>query len=228
MRSFLALTWLSPHVGIKHAINHTFPDLEKRKVLIPREVTAFLSPQPQRRRRLLINNFSAAGGNTALVLEEPIDYSRGAVDDPRPDHVVNVTAKISTALCKNTRNLIDYLENNDEVRLTDLSYTNAARRIQHPSQTSVVVSTVSQLKERLASSLEKADFKAPPKCPSIVFAFTGQGSLYSSLGKELYESSSQFRGDLVRFDQISQTHGFPSFLSVIDGSADDIHALRPT
>lgn len=218
---------LPPHVGIKHAINHTFPDLEKRKILIPREVTAFPSPQPQRRRRLLVNNFSAAGGNTALVLEEPIGYSRGAANDPRPDHAVNVTAKTSTALRKNIQNLIDYLESNDEVRLTDLSYTSTARRIQHPLQTSVVASTVGQLKERLASSLEKAYFKAPPKCSSIVFAFTGQGSLYSSLGKDLYELSSQFRGDLVRFDRISQAHGFPSFLSVIDGSADDIYALRP-
>ena len=218
---------LPPHVGIKNTLNHTFPDLNKRRINIPREVTAFPSPQPQRRRRLLVNNFSAAGGNTALVLEEPIEPPQSAVVDPRPNHVVNVSAKTSTALRKNTQNLIDYLEGNNKARLTDLSYTSTARRIQHPLRTSVVASTLPQLEERLASSLEKADFKAPPKCPSIVFAFTGQGALYSSLGKDLYESSNQFRGDLVRFDQVSQAHGFPSFLSVIDGSVDDVNAMRP-
>ena len=217
---------LPPHVGIKNTINHTFPNLEKRGIKIPRKVTEFPSPQPQRRRRALVNNFSAAGGNTALVLEEPLGSSRNAIDDPRQDHVVNVTAKTPTALRNNTQNLINYLDNNNETRLTDLSYTSTARRIQHPLRTSIVASTITQLKERLNSSLEKEDFKAP-RCPSIIFAFTGQGALYSSVGKDLYQSSNQFRGDLIRFDQTSQNQGFPSFLSVVDGRAGDIHTLKP-
>ena len=219
---------IPPHVGIKGAVNHTFPDLEARNIKIPREVLAFPSPSPKRRRRLLVNNFSAAGGNTALILEEPLDYHRqSAVTDLRADHAVNVTAKTSTALRKNTQNLIDYLDRNDGIRLTDLSYTTTARRIQHPIRTSLVASTVSQLKQQLAQSLEKGDPKAPHKHPEVAFAFTGQGSLYSSLGKDLFELSSQFRGDLTRFDQISKSHGFPSFLPVIDGSVNDFHTLRP-
>lgn len=218
---------LPPHAGIKGAINHTFPDLSKRHIEMPRQITAFPSPQPQRQRRLLVNNFSAAGGNTAVVLEEPpIEPSRSAFVDSRPDHVVNVTAKTPTALRKNIENLVDFLEQNNEAKLTDISYTTTARRIQHPLRTSLVASTVTQLKERLKSS-RKDDLKAPPKSQNIVFVFTGQGSLYSSLGKALYESSSQFRGDLTRFDQISTSHGFASFLPVIDGNIDDVHALKP-
>ena len=219
---------LPRHVGIKGAVNHTFPNLEARNIKIPQKVLAFPSPLPKRRRRLLVNNFSAAGGNTALILEEPIDYHpQSAVADLRPDHIINVTAKTSTALRKNTQNLIDYLDRNDGIRLTDLSYTTTARRIQHPIRTSFVASTVSQLVQQLAQSLENGDSKAPRKHPEVAFAFTGQGSLYSSLGKDLFESSSQFRGDLTRFDQISKCHGFPSFLSVIDGSVNDLHTLRP-
>ncbi|KAK4694497.1 hypothetical protein P7C71_g3101, partial [Lecanoromycetidae sp. Uapishka_2] len=219
------------HVGIKGAVNHTFPDLDARNIKIPREVLAFPSPSPKRRRRLLVNNFSAAGGNTALVLEEPIEYhSHNAITDLRPDHVINITAKTSTALRKNTQKLIEYLDSNGDIRLTDLSYTTTVRRIQHPIRLSLVASTISQLKRQLAQSLEKADFNAPQKRPGrgdVTFAFTGQGSLYSSLGKDLFESSSQFRGDLTRFDKISQGHGFPSFLPVIDGSVENVHSLRP-
>ena len=218
------------HVGIKGTLNHTFPDLDKRNLRIQtaKKSIAFPSPQPKRRRRALVNNFSAAGGNTCLVLEEgPIKESPTVVD-PRPDHIISITAKTAPSLRNNIQNFVDYLDGHDDLSINDLSYTTTARRIQHPLRTSVVASTVSQLKERLASSLSKADFKAPAKCSSVIFTFTGQGALYSSLGKELLKHSILFREDVTRFDQISQNHGFPTFLPVLDGSVDNVHDLAPT
>lgn len=150
-------------------------------------------------------------------MEKTLEPSQNAIDDPRQDHVVNNTAKTATSLRNNIQNLINHFDNTNGTRLTDLSYTITARRIQRSLRTAIIASTIAQLRERLNSS----------QCPGIIFAFTGQGALYSSVGKDLYLSSNQFHVDLIRCDQTSQNHGFPSFLSVVDGRAGDIHTLKP-
>lgn len=218
-----------PHIGIKSGVlNHTFTDLQIRNVHIPQKTTAF-PRDSSRKRRLMINNFGAAGGNSAFILEEgPTDESRGIVDS-RLDHVISITAKTPFSLQQNIDNLISYLEKYPEVSLSDLSYTTTARRVQHPLRVSAVASNVTELRARLVQLSDTGVSKsAGAKLPGVAFAFTGQGSVYLSLGQQLFETSSQFRADLIRFDQISQGYDFRTFLPVIDGSALDLDKLSPT
>ncbi|KAL9119419.1 MAG: hypothetical protein Q9187_004027 [Circinaria calcarea] len=231
IKSLLVLreTKVPPHVGVKNAINHTFPDLDKRNLRIP-FVTTDLPPPLSRtgKRRALVNNFSAAGGNTALVLESyPDRLKTNSNVDPRPSHIISVTGKSISGLRKNAQNLMAYLEKEPEAILSDLSYTTTSRRIQHSLRTSIVATSTQELRDSLASFASSEDFKPPEKASSVGFVFTGQGSLYSSLGKELFETSSQFRSDLIRFDHISQSHGYPSFLTLIDGTTHDLGGLTP-
>lgn len=123
---------IPPHIGIKSGVlNHTFTDLQRRNVHIPLETAAF--PRSQfRKRRLMVNNFGAAGGNSAFILEEGPIYEGHGVLDSRPDHVISVTAKTAFSLQKNISNLIAHLEQYPQVSLSDLSYTTTARRVQHP------------------------------------------------------------------------------------------------
>ncbi|KAL1963683.1 hypothetical protein VTN77DRAFT_7887 [Rasamsonia byssochlamydoides] len=217
---------LPPHVGIKSGVlNRTFPDLKQRNIRIPMEVTAFPCRQ-RRQRRAMINNFGAAGGNSAFILEEaPEDDRDDSIVDSRPDHVISVTAKSRLSLERNIQNLVEYLDKNPQVSLSDLAYTTTARRIQHPLRVSLVASTVAQVKNRLSSSALTQPL--PGRYSNVVFAFTGQGTLYRSVGKELFELSEQFKTDLLRFDRISRDHGFPSFLAAIDGSVSDFDSLSP-
>jgi iron transport multicopper oxidase len=225
---------LPPHVGIKTTINHAFPDLGKRNLRIPFTSTAFPSPSSRGgKRRVLVNNFSAAGGSTACIVEEfPSQASNrnrsDKIVDLRPHHVVSITAKSISSLLKNTENLLDYLVTHPDTSLSDLSYTTTARRIQHPLRTSAVVSTIDQLRERLISLATNREVLSSEKLDGVSFVFTGQGSLYLSLGKELYTMSSQFRSDIIRFDNISRKHGFMSFLALVDGTSQDLRALTPT
>lgn len=48
--------------------------------------------------------------------------------------------------------------------------------------------------------------------PKIVFLFTGQGSHYAALGKELYENSTVFKKSIQEYEKIAMIHGFPSFI----------------
>ena len=71
----------------------------------------------------LENNFSAAGGNTASVVEDPSDPSRNAIDDRRQDRVVNVTVRSATVLRNNTQKLINYHTNTHGARPTQEYYS---------------------------------------------------------------------------------------------------------
>ena len=174
-----------------------------------------------------MNNFSAAGGNTAVVLEEAVKKVVDDIKDPRQDHVVCVSAKTKTALTNNIKNLITYIDDHPEISVSDVSYTTTARRIQYPIRASVAASSLEQLRERLATELKNGDRKAAEKCSGIIFTFTGQGALYKSLGKELYDTCMQFRSDLDRLNDITNDHGFASFLPVVNGEADNLDKLTP-
>lgn len=210
---------IPPHCGIKKTINQSFPtDLNARNVHIAFKSTP-LRTSSEFPRRIFVNNFSAAGGNTAMLLEDAPakPYTR---DDPRSDFVIAVSAKSKTALRANIRNLIQFIDNTSEVSLADLSYTTTARRIQHNYRVAIGCSSIAKAKEVLASKLDDAIDPVPNVQPAVAFTFTGQGSHYTALGKQLYENSSHFRSDLLGFNNICLSQGFPSFLPLVEGEVE--------
>ena len=218
---------IPPHCGIKKTINQTFPkDLKDRNVHIPFEKTPWLRKNGQKR-RVFLNNFSAAGGNTGLLMEDAPLIIPAANSDPRSTHIVTISGRSQSSLRKNTARLIDFIDKNPSTAVPSLSYTTTARRIHHNYRVSVAASDLNKVKDSLMVSLEKDVVPVSPVKPRVAFVFTGQGSHYSALGKDLFEESCQFRADILQFDKISQGQGFPSFQPLIDGSVTDVQSLPP-
>lgn len=224
------------HVGIKNSINPGFPkDLDKRNLHIPYEKTPWLR-QPDRKRIAVVNNFSAAGGNTSIVIEEAPDRSlRDDVAQVEPDsrttHVVATSAKSKVSLKGNLQRLIGYIEANPDVSLADLGYTTTARRHHHNHRVAIAASDAQGLKKQLSSYLQSADSHKPipsSGAPGVVFAFTGQGAAHRSMSLELFQKSSTFRSQLLHMDGLCQGQGFPSIIPAIDGSFPQDHTHSPT
>ncbi|TPX15728.1 uncharacterized protein E0L32_000062 [Thyridium curvatum] len=217
---------IPPHVGIKNEINKGFPqDLSDRNVNIAFHMTPF-KRSDGRPRRVFINNFSAAGGNTGLLLEDaPKDAS--PVADPRSSHVVTITGKSKSAMIRNAERLVSFLEKNPQTPLSHVAYTTTARRIQHYWRMNVAATDVSEARQLIQARLKETFVPVLPEQPKVVFLFTGQGTAYAGLGKEFYAHYSIFRESIDEFDQIAQIHGFPSFMPLIDGSETDIQKLSP-
>ncbi|KAL2863325.1 polyketide synthase alb1 [Aspergillus lucknowensis] len=215
---------IPPHCGIKTKINHNFPtDLAQRNVHIAFQPTPWNRPSSGKR-RVFLNNFSAAGGNTALLLEDAplVDC---AAQDTRPVHVVTVSARSKTALRNNIESLIKYLTDQgksfgvkEDNILPSLSYTTTARRIHHPLRIAATGSNLQNLLDSLSASLRKDVTPVPTEAPGVAFLFTGQGAQYAGMGKQLYEGCAQFRDTIQHLDCICQSQDLPSILPLVDGT----------
>ncbi|KAK0637053.1 hypothetical protein B0T17DRAFT_588016 [Bombardia bombarda] len=215
-----------PHCGIKTKINHRFPaDLKERNVNIALKPTSWeRSADPTKPRRAFVNNFSAAGGNTAILLEDaPLQLdSDSSVSDTRSHHVVAVSAKNGISLQENPRSLLGFLKQNPDVSLGTLSYTTTARRIHHQHRVMLTGASTADFCAQIDGALASdAGVTRPKGSPKIVFTYTGQGAQYPGMGKDLYENFTFFRTELRRLDRIGQKLGFPSFLSVIDAHSGE-------
>ena len=213
---------IPPHCGIKPTsrINHKFPtDLDQRKVYIASKTTAWTKPEGGLR-RVFVNNFSAAGGNTGLLLEDAPSRATHS-SDPRSLHVVAISAKSSTSLMNNLRSLLGYIEKHPSVSLPSLSYTTTARRLHYNYRVAITGSNIEKIKLDL-TQYTNGKFASPTTAstmtPHIAFVFTGQGAQYIGMGKQLFENFAQFRRDVKGFDLIAQNQGFPSFLHLIESS----------
>lgn len=222
---------IPPHVGIKNSINPGFPkDLDKRNLHIPYEKQPW-PRQPGKKRIAVVNNFSAAGGNTTIALEEPPVKEIYAADT-RPTHVVAVSAKSKVSLRGNLERMVAYLDVNPDVSLPNLSYSTTARRYHHNHRVAIPVSDTAQLQKQLAAHLENVDTHKPiPPAtngpPHVAFAFTGQGSSYKSMNLDLYHDNPGFRSHIVDLDSLCKGQGFPSFIPSIDGTYPKDHRHSP-
>lgn len=224
---------IPPHCGIKTTINHNFPtDLQQRNVHIAFEPIQW-DRMPNRKRKAFVNNFSAAGGNTALLIEDAPPSRHGEEQDPRSVHTVVISARTQSALKNNINALLKYISENSKIFslnqprfLANLSYTTTARRIHYPFRAAAVGSTFKEITDAFATYCHRENTPVPAEVPSVGFVFTGQGAQYTGMGRKLYESCSQFRTTIQHLDCICQKQEFPSIIPLIDGSAP-VEELSP-
>lgn len=220
---------IPPHCGIKTKLNTGFPtDLKERGIRIAMEATPWRQPADGRRMAFL-NNFSAAGGNSALLVEDPpTAFEPQASEDPRSFHVITVSARTAQSLRQNAERLAEHLGRNPGTPLGSLAYTTTARRMHHNYRLSVTGRTIADVRMALEKSARLDTRPGPRRAPEVAFAFTGQGSVYAGMGKHLFASFSVFRKELRCLDGISKSFGFDSFLPLINDSTaqETMHHTR--
>jgi acyl transferase domain-containing protein len=221
--------WIPPHVGIKTEINPGYPkDMEKRNLHIPFEKKPWQRTEGKKR-IAAVNNFSAAGGNSTILIEEgPVKELKGV--DPRSSHTITVSAKSKISLRGNIERMLEYLNANPDVSLANLSYSTTARRYHHNHRVVVSTAEIGVLKKQLSSALGSIDSHKPIPTtgpPPIAFAFTGQGASYKSMDLELFRDSPWFKAQILNLDSVARGQGFPSFVPALDGSFPRDHQHSP-
>ncbi|KAI0976932.1 hypothetical protein F4678DRAFT_469013 [Xylaria arbuscula] len=174
-------------------------------------------------RRALLNNFGAAGSNACLILEEHVPRVYGYESTDLTGSEEN-SAYLFVLSAKNTATLERYrtsILRRDDLRkasLRDLAYT-STRRMLHECR----IATVCSSTEELFDSLEKEPISiTETPCRQVLLVFSGQGSQYLGMGKELFFDAPRFRQDILHCNAVLADAGYPSFLPLInsDDSAE--------
>lgn len=217
---------LPPQAGMPHGMN---PNVLKflqddTSIIIPTEQTEFKSVA-DKPKRILVNNFDAAGGNACVILEEyKQDPATKKGDDVRSTHVITTSARTPSSYLANIQRLAGWLRANPNARIQDVAYTTTARRVQHPIRFALTASTPQEAISKLEAEVERA---APPKSSKsadVVFVFTGQGSHYAGMGAELYRTSIIFWRTVNLCVEACEAYEFPPFLDIITDSTVDVSA----
>ncbi|RDB14789.1 Non-reducing polyketide synthase terA [Hypsizygus marmoreus] len=164
----------------------------------------------------LLNNFGAAGSNTALLLEEHLK-PQSVQEPPGMHYVFGLSAKDGAALDTLRSNYLLFLEQSKNIRLADVAYTSTARRQLYDHRIAVSASSISDLMQKLPRALPA---RVTAKSPRVVFVFSGQGGQYLGMGRSLYRTTPVFRQHIDECHHILLEAGFPGVRAIIDADTE--------
>ncbi|MGG6293713.1 beta-ketoacyl synthase N-terminal-like domain-containing protein [Leptolyngbya sp. AN02str] len=179
-----------------------------------------------------VSSFGFGGTNAHVIVEEaPEDIAEAiapAIPD-RPWHLLALSARNGAALrvlvqryhrFLSDRILADSAESSS-VSLADLCFTANVGRTHFRNRVAIATSSFDQLQTQLAELLNQPTLEQVSDASSrrnrlpIVFLFTGQGSQFVGMGRQLYDTQPTFRYALDRCAEILRSEMEHSLLEVL-------------
>jgi acyl transferase domain-containing protein/acyl carrier protein len=144
-------------------------------------------------RRAGVSSLGFGGTNAHVILEEAPEIKH--FDKSRPWQLILLSAKTSTALDTAIANFATYFKQNPDINLADVAYTLKVGRRAFNHRRMLVCRSV----EDAVSVLDTQDNgRIFTVCQEhreqpVIFMFSGQGSQYANMGRELYEVEPTFK-----------------------------------
>ncbi len=198
---------------------------------IPKELTELR--ESLKTRTAGVSSFSFSGTNSHLIIQEPPADNREQAEVNRSHHILNLSAKNKEALNELAGRYGEYLEKTeDNETIGDICYSANTGRSGFHHRLCLVGESLRDMRDSLNNYLsgesdsnialnrEEKDFNK-----KIVFMFTGQGSQYSGMGADLYESSPLFRETMDKCDKLFEPFLDRSIVDIIynEEFSDDLN-----
>lgn len=169
-----------------------------------------------------VSAFGFSGTNAHVVLEEAPQSQPVIPKAERPWHLLTLSAKTPEALKQLSQRYQECLLANADLAIADICFGASTKRSHFHHRLSVVADSPATMRKKLATFVTG---QKPPEVfcgqaigtnqSKVAFLFTGQGSQYIGMGRELYETQATFRQVLDRCDQILRPFVEKSILSVL-------------
>ncbi len=161
-----------------------------------------------------------------------IEKSKSKVKSERPVHILTLSGQTEQAVAESVQNYITYLESHREAEIADICFTANGGRQHFNHRLAVIAGSTQDLLEQLqrfGKPVDINDSSEPPTIHSlkadstkqIAFVFTGQGSQYIGMGRQLYETQPTFRKNLDECDRILRSYLDISLLEVLYPDLDN-------
>jgi malonyl CoA-acyl carrier protein transacylase len=219
---------IPPHPHLKE-INPRIV-LEKTPFVIP----TIHQPSDIKPRFVGLSSFGFGGTNAHVVLEATPpewEFSQGNLglrdtdknlDIKRPLHLLTLSARSDTALKQLADRYESHLAANPEQLLPDICFAANTGRSHFDYRLAIVAEEADTVRQQLGNftSGKETDGTLAGKVgdrkrPKIAFLFTGQGSQYIGMARQLYDTQPTFRKALNQCDELLRPNLSQSLLSIL-------------
>lgn len=146
-------------------------------------------------RRAGVSSFGMGGTNAHLILQEAPPAGRPA-RDPRPAHLLQLSARTETAVASAARRLADHLTGIAATgagqNLTDVAFTLRTGRRELAHRIAVAVTDAADAATALTDPKRRIAGTASAALPRLAWMFPGQGAQHAGMGAGLYEAEPVF------------------------------------
>jgi acyl transferase domain-containing protein/SAM-dependent methyltransferase len=222
---------IPPHLHLKK--KSPYIDWDRLPIVVPTKLTPWV---PVNGKRIAgLSSFGFSGTNAHLILEEPPESVRSWTAVERPIHLLALSAMSDQALNELGQEVSASLENTDANSLADICFSANAGRSHFTHRVTVLGETTKEVQAGLSAFIrhqaaanvvtgQTTDLSSP----SVAFLFTGQGSQYVGMGRELYETSPTFQRVMDRCNEILHPYLQKPLLSVLYPQSGDVSLLDDT
>lgn len=199
---------------------------------LPLRVSTALSEMPRRDRPILagVNGFGVGGTNVHAVLEQTtaVEVESAETTVERP-WVLPLSARSDKSLKENARQLADYLEAGqpDAGKLLQIAHTLSSRRSHMGHRMAVSADGNEQLIEAMRAFADAGHhpmvragqvMERQTETPRLAYVFSGQGSQWWAMGRELLTKEPVYRAVVERCDALLQPLTGWSLLEVLNAA----------
>ena len=186
---------IPPHLHLQEP--NPYIPWEKLPIAVPNQLTFWDAKAGQRLAG--ISSFGMSGTNVHMILSEGTKNSEFRIRNSEllHPHLLTLSAKTPEALQELVINYEQYLTANPTLFIADVCFTANTGRSHFEHRLAMFVSSIAEARQKLANTAKNdinifTGIASTRQHPKIAFLFTGQGSQYVNMGRELYETEAVF------------------------------------
>ncbi|MCC5622746.1 type I polyketide synthase [Nostoc sp. CHAB 5715] len=195
---------IPPHLNFQQP--NPYIPWDQLPVAVPQKLTPW---QDQNKQRFAgISSFGMSGTNVHIILENApssiqnskletcTERSRSIQNSDaieRPLHLLTLCAKTPQALRELAQRYKNYLATPPDTDFANVCFTANAGRSHFEYRLAIPANSYILCYENIVNYLDNTTDISKSQVSKIAFLFTGQGSQYINMGRELYETQSSFR-----------------------------------
>ena len=221
---------IPPHLHFKK-LNRNI-SLDGTSFAIPRELQAW----PESERHIAgVSAFGFGGTNVHLIVEAAPTPKVVTNEVERPLHVLTLSAQTESALHTLASKYANFAATHPQVNVADIAFTANTGRTHFAHRLALITDSIGQMQEQLTAfaarqathNIQSGKAQNTQRA-KIAFLFTGQGSQYFGMGRQLYETQPTFRRVLEQCAEILRPYLEQPLLSVIYPEAGIAAPLNET